>query len=139
MIGALTRGERVTRIFEEACRRWSVDAAELRGPSRLGNLIPPRAAIVLALRQLTPDPLSYQVIGEKLGGRDHSAALHLARRGHFLARSSTGYRAAVDDLIAIARGAPARSEGQFLVVDLPGVGIVPEMNRAELQAWGRRL
>ncbi|WP_176473422.1 helix-turn-helix domain-containing protein [Sphingopyxis sp. GW247-27LB] len=106
MTAALTRGERVTRIFDEACRRWSVDLAELRGPSRLGNLIPPRAAIVVALRQLTPEPLSYPVIGEKLGGRDHSAAHNLAHRGHQLARRSTGYRAAVDDLIAIARGAP---------------------------------
>lgn len=138
MICTLTRGERVTRIFEEACRRWSVDAAELRGPSRLGNLIPPRAAVVLALRQLTPEPLSYPAIGEKLGGRDHASALHLAHRGRFLALRSTGFRAAVDDLIAIARdkvlAATDLPIADLPMADLPGVGIVPEMNSAALQS-----
>lgn len=133
MIGDLTRGERVTRIFDEACRRWSVDLTELRGPSRLGNLIAPRAAIVLALRQLTPDPLTYAIIGEKLGGRDHAAAHNLAHRGHLLARNSTGYRAAVDALIAIARGASPRTMAGPPMIDLAGVGTVPEMNRPALK------
>lgn len=100
----LTRGERVSLIFDEACRLWSVERHELLGARQFGVLTAPRCAVVLALRDMPAPKLSYPTIGRHLGRRHHTSAIHLAVRGREMARQSPGFAAALDRLKAIARG-----------------------------------
>lgn len=104
MSAPLTRGERVTLVIEEACRLWSVEKAELLAHHRFANLTAPRCAIVLALRELAPKALTYEVIGAHIGRHDCSSAVHLAARGRAFVRQSPGFAAALGRLCAIARG-----------------------------------
>lgn len=131
MTALRTPAERIDMIIEEACQRRSVDRAELLGTSRLPSLVTARKAVVLALREFAPRRMSYEQIAHVLCRTGHVSLLRLAKDGRALRQASPGFARGVDALVAIAQGRIARG-GSFLMVDLPGVGLVPEMNRPAL-------
>ena len=63
-------------IVAEICLHYGVDEAEVRSKSRRHHLSEPRAAITWTLRE---QGMSYDAIGEILGGRDHSSLIYLVK------------------------------------------------------------
>jgi chromosomal replication initiation ATPase DnaA len=88
-------------IVEAAATHWLCRADDITGPSRERWLVQARSAIVWALRQ-GPQPFSYPRIGKLLGGRDNSTCRNLHSIARRLRLTNPGFRAASDQLAAIA-------------------------------------
>ncbi len=61
-------------IIQAIAQEFRVTPAELTGPRRSHNIVVPRQATMYLLREMCQ--LSFPQIGELLGGRDHSTAIH---------------------------------------------------------------
>jgi len=61
-------------IIQAVAQEFRVTVAELSGPRRSRNIVVPRQATMYLLREVCQ--LSFPQIGELLGGRDHSTAIH---------------------------------------------------------------
>ena len=58
------------------CRRYEVSYNDIVGPLRIKSVTFPRHKMVWLIRQLYSDKLSFPMIGQKFGGRDHTTALN---------------------------------------------------------------
>ncbi len=90
-------------VLREAARLWDVDLDELVGVGRTRDLVIPRAAIVLTLRE--NPPLSYPQIGRLLN-RDHSSIINLHRIGLDEWTGDVVFRAKLEQLKRIVDPAP---------------------------------
>lgn len=61
-------------IAEIVCRNYSIRFTDLTGKKRTRNIARPRQICMSLMKELTS--LSYQEIGQFLGGRDHSTVIH---------------------------------------------------------------
>lgn len=61
-------------IVEMVCRNYSIRLTDLTGKKRTRNIARPRQICMSLMKELTS--LSYQEIGQFLGGRDHSTVIH---------------------------------------------------------------
>lgn len=132
MIALRTPAERIDMILDEACRRWSVDRAELLGEAHLPNLITARRAVILALREFAPKRLSYDHIAILLCRAGHGSLVRHAKSARELRKASPGFDRGVAALVAIAQGRTPATPDRRPLIDLPGVGLVPEMNAPAL-------
>lgn len=77
--------------------RFGVSQAELLSARRSDALVEARAFATWSLRSLGR-PLSYQAIGQELGGRDHSTAINLHQKAVWLRLPDARFRALCTDL-----------------------------------------
>ncbi len=70
-------------IMPGAAYRFGISRAELIGTRRCPRFVHARAFVVWSLRSLG-QPLSYPLIGQLLGGRDHTSAIHLHEKAIWL-------------------------------------------------------
>ncbi|MDO4696909.1 MAG: chromosomal replication initiator protein DnaA [Neisseria sp.] len=61
-------------IVDIVCRNYSIRPSDLTGKKRTRNIARPRQICMSLMKELTA--LSYQDIGQFLGGRDHSTVIH---------------------------------------------------------------
>lgn len=61
-------------ILKAVCTYYSVKTADIKGHSRVKELVLPRQIIMYLMKELTGTPL--MTIGEFLGGRDHTTIIH---------------------------------------------------------------
>jgi len=92
----------IARIIAATARQFGIPPAILKGGGRSRTVARARSLAMLLARRLTG--LSYEAIGQAVGGRDHTTAMHAAR--------VTSARLAIDDALAadadaiVARLAP---------------------------------
>lgn len=77
--------------------RFGVSQVELLSARRSDPLVEARAFFAWALRSLGR-PMSYQAIGQELGGRDHSTAINLHQKAVWLRLTDARFRALCTDL-----------------------------------------
>jgi chromosomal replication initiation ATPase DnaA len=65
-------------ILTEVCRRYHVTKIDLRSHRRTANVVLPRQITMYLARHLTL--LSLPQIGKRMGGRDHTTAIHAIRK-----------------------------------------------------------
>ena len=65
-------------VMNAVCKYFSITKADIKGPRRTKNLVIPRQIAMYLLKEMTGTPLV--VIGELLGGRDHTTVLHGANK-----------------------------------------------------------
>lgn len=75
-------GLSVSQIAKVVARRMRVKLTDMRGSTRVANIVRARGLATLLARRLTP--ASLQQIGEFFGGRDHSTVLHSVRKTSLL-------------------------------------------------------
>lgn len=68
----------VADIAKTVARKMGIKLSDLRGSTRLANVVRARGLAILLSRRLTPSSL--QQIGQFFGGRDHSTVLHACRK-----------------------------------------------------------
>jgi chromosomal replication initiator protein len=92
------------RIVEEVAKAYGVDARAVRGPSRLRHITTARYEAMWRLRNCN---LSFQTVGQLLGGRDHATILCGVRVFEERLRTEPALRArlGVDAASPIARAA----------------------------------
>ena len=71
-------GLSVSQIAKVVARKMRVKLSDMRGSTRVANIVRARGLATLLARKLTP--ISLQQIGEFFGGRDHSTVLHSVRK-----------------------------------------------------------
>jgi chromosomal replication initiator protein len=64
----------ITDIIKNICAYYQIDEQLLYSKTRRKDVVKPRQIIMYLLRQ--EYDISYPVIGEKLGGRDHTTVIH---------------------------------------------------------------
>ena len=68
----------IEKIVESVCRHFGVTPADVHGRRRTQSIVLPRQIVMFLARQLTN--MSYEEIGMRCGGRDHSTALYAVRK-----------------------------------------------------------
>ena len=66
------------QILEATCRFYNIETKDLLGKSRKKELVKPRQIIMFLLRDEIN--LSFPTIGQELGGRDHTTAIHACKK-----------------------------------------------------------
>lgn len=69
---------KLVTIAKSVARRFQVRLNDMRGPTRLANVVRARGLAILLARKLTT--LSLQDIGKFFGDRDHSTVIHASRK-----------------------------------------------------------
>ncbi len=69
-----TKSTSAGSVIEAVCRHFKISRQDLCGPSRKASLVYPRQILMFLLR--TDLGLSFDGVGELLGGRDHSTVLY---------------------------------------------------------------
>ncbi len=69
--------DRVESIIRDTAAAYSVDPRDIRGPSRITSLTRPRNELFWRLRNCG---LSFRVVGQLVGGRDHATVMTGIRR-----------------------------------------------------------
>ena len=86
----------VKRIVKSAAKNFRMTVRDLVGSSRKRTAIRARAACVYLARTLLN--LSFQKIGQQLGNRDHTTALHSFRRAELLIVEDPCFQRAVQEI-----------------------------------------
>jgi len=68
----------IRQVMEAASRFYDIEVKDVLGESRKKELVKPRQIIMFLLREEIN--LSFPVIGQELGGRDHSTAMHACKK-----------------------------------------------------------
>ena len=78
----------LAQITKKVARHFNVRTSDLKSASRRQWVVRARGIVFYLARQLTED--SFQRLGRKLGGRDHSTVMHACRRIESLLESDPG-------------------------------------------------
>lgn len=83
-------------INKRVAKYFSITVRELTGNSRRKTVVRARALSVYLIRNLIGS--SFQVIGQNLGGRDHTTVMHALQRANEWLDSDAGFARAASDL-----------------------------------------
>ena len=64
----------ISHILKAVCTYYSVKTTDLKGKSRVKELVVPRQVAMFLMKNMIDTP--YMTIGELLGGRDHTTVMH---------------------------------------------------------------
>lgn len=89
---------RISDLITVAAKLASTTPEEIKGQCRAKRLVVLRAGIAIVARESDPIRHSYPLIGQRLGGRDHSSIVNLCQNQEYYASIWPGYAHYVETL-----------------------------------------